>query len=190
MKASGNVPGLSAGLAGVVVALPEPYASELRSWRASFGDPLADVVPAHITLVTATPIADWREVTEHVRAVAAEQRCFQVTLRGTGGFRPVSPVVFLRVETGFGDCVALHERLQRGPLERELPFPFHPHVTVAHDISEAAMDDASARLRSYEASFHVASMGLYEHGADGVWTLREELDFGCDEECQTSSPVL
>lgn len=170
---------------GVVVALPEPYASELRAWRASFGDPLAEVVPAHITLVTTTPAEDWQAVLQHVRAVAAKQRSFRVELRGTSGFRPVSPVVYLKVVDGFEECVQLHGLLQNGPLDRELPFPFHPHVTVAHDISELGMDEAQRRLRSYHAEFLVDSMGLYEHDADGVWQLQEELIFGEPEKSET-----
>lgn len=167
------------------MALPEPYATELRRWRASFGDPLAEVVPAHITLVTTTPAADWPAVLAHVRAVAAKQRRFRVELRGTSGFRPVSPVVYLKVVAGFEQCVQLHELLQDGPLARELPFPFHPHVTVAHDISEAGMDEAQQRLDSYRADFLVDSMGLYEHDADGVWQLQEELTFGRPEDSET-----
>ena len=170
---------------GVVVALPEPYASELRGWRASFGDPLAEVVPAHITLVTTTPAEDWPAVLQHVRAVAAEQRSFRVELCGTGGFRPVSPVVYLNVMAGFDECVRLHGLLQHGPLAKDLPFPFHPHVTVAHDISELGMDEAQRRLSSYQAEFTVDSMGLYEHDADGVWQLQEELSFGGPEKSET-----
>lgn len=169
---------------GVVVALPEPYASELRGWRASFGDPLADVVPAHITLVTTTPAEDWPAVLQHVRAVAAQQSRFRVELRGTNGFRPVSPVVYLNVVDGFEECVQLHALLQNGPLARQLPFPFHPHVTVAHDISESGMDEAQRQLETYHAEFIVDSMGLYEHDADGVWQLQEELIFGGPEESE------
>ncbi|AJT42736.1 2'-5' RNA ligase [Psychromicrobium lacuslunae] len=172
-------------MVGVVVALPEPFASELKSWRASFGDPLAEVVPGHITLVTTTPAEDWQAVLEHVRAVAAEQHGFQVQLQGTGAFRPVSPVVYLNVVRGFEDCVALHEKLQDGPLARDLPFPFYPHVTVAHDVSELAMDEAQRRLASYQAEFPVDSMGLYEHDADGVWQLQEELFFGGQEDSES-----
>jgi 2'-5' RNA ligase len=69
-----------------------------------------------------------------------------------------------------------------GPLERTLEFPFHPHVTVAHDVSEASMDEAAHQLRSFEASFEVRTMGLYEHEHSGLWKLREELSFGEDTE--------
>ncbi|MHA7273180.1 2'-5' RNA ligase family protein [Arthrobacter sp. TMT4-20] len=173
--------GASQSCVGVVIAVPEPLAAELGRWRASFGDPMADLIPAHITLVTTTPATDWDATIEHVREVARGQHAFTVTLKSTGTFRPVSPVVFLNLEDGFEDCVDLHTKLQRGPLERSLEFPFHPHVTVAHDVSVASMDGAEARLKGFEASFMVRTMGLYEHDSCGIWRLREELSFGQDQ---------
>lgn len=163
---------------GVILGFPPDIAEELQRWRASFGDPLATVVPAHITLVTTTPTDDWEATREHVRAVARRQRPFTITIAGTGTFRPVSPVVFINVEEGFGQCVELHRELQQGPLERDLPFAYHPHVTIAHDVAPESLDEAEAVLRDYRATFPVVSMGLYEHGADGIWQLLEELDFG------------
>jgi 2'-5' RNA ligase len=165
-------------LVGVILGFPADVAEELREWRASFGDPAAHVVPAHITLVTTTETEDWDATVDHVRSVAARQVPFRVTIAGTGSFRPVSDVVYLKVAEGFDECVKLHAELQRGPLERELPFPYHPHVTVAHDVDAERLDEAEFVLKNYSTSFTVASMGLYEHDADGLWQLREELDFG------------
>ena len=167
-----------APLVGVILGFPDDVAAELRAWRASFGDPMAGVIPAHITLVTTTETEDWDATVSHVRRVASRQAPFRVTVAGTGSFRPVSDVVFLNVSEGFDECVQLHAQLQRGPLERELPFPYHPHVTVAHDVDSVRLDEAEEALRNYSTSFTVASMGLYEHDADGLWQLREELDFG------------
>ena len=149
---------------GVILRFPADIAEELQRWRASFGDPMAAVVPAHITLVTTTMTKDWAATQRHVRDVARRQEPFTVT--------------FLNVEDGFGDCVNLHRQLQSGPLERELPFGYHPHVTVAHDVAPESLDEAETVLKDYRATFPVASMGLYEHDDNGIWQLREELDFG------------
>jgi 2'-5' RNA ligase len=89
-------------------------------------------------------------------------------------------VVFINVEEGFEECVELHEKLQTGPLKRELPFAYHPHVTVAHDVAPESLDEAETVLKDYRATFPVVSMGLYEHDTDGIWQLREELDFGTE----------
>lgn len=173
--------GVSNGISlGVILGFPPEIAEELQRWRASFGDPMATVIPAHITLVTTTPTQDWESARDHVREVARTQAPFMVTIAGTGSFRPVSPVVFINVEEGFGACVELHEKLQTGPLERELPFAYHPHVTIAHDVAPESLDEAETVLKDYRATFPVVSMGLYEHDADGIWQLREELDFGTE----------
>jgi 2'-5' RNA ligase len=165
---------------GVILEFPPAIAEELQRWRASFGDPMAGVIPAHITLVTTTPTRDWEATREHVRDIARRQAPFMVTVAGTGSFRPVSPVVFINVEDGFDECVDLHEKLQTGPLERDLPFSYHPHVTIAHDVAPESLDEAETVLKDYRATFPVVSMGLYEHDADGIWQLREELDFGTE----------
>ena len=163
---------------GIVIGVPEPMASELRQARASFGDPMAELIPAHITVVTTTHTYDWEASAAHVRNVAARHAPFEVSLRGTATFRPVSPVVYVQLAQGAEECKALHEDMQSGPLARDLPFPYHPHVTVAHDISEAGMDRAMASLRDYEARFTVRTIGLYEHDATGLWQLREEVPLG------------
>lgn len=161
---------------GIVIAVPEPMATELRNARASFGDPMAAVIPAHITVVTTTETDDWDASAEHVRRVAANHAPFDVSLRGTATFRPVSPVVYLQLDEGYDECTALHKEMQSGPLARNLPFPYHPHVTVAHDVSDAGMDSAMHTLRHYGARFTVKTIGLFEHDATGLWKLREEVE--------------
>jgi 2'-5' RNA ligase len=169
---------------GVILGFPPGIAEELQRWRASFGDPMATVIPAHITLVTTTPTDDWEAARDHVREVARTQAPFMVTIAGTGSFRPVSPVVFINVEEGFEECVELHEKLQTGPLARDLPFAYHPHVTIAHDVAPESLDEAETVLKDYRATFPVVSMGLYEHDTNGIWQLREELDFGTEPDDQ------
>jgi 2'-5' RNA ligase len=180
---AGNGQSPSDGISvGVILRFPPAVAEELQRWRASFGDPMAGVIPAHITLVTTTMTRDWEATRCHVRDVARRQEPFTVTIAGTGSFRPVSPVVFLRVDDGFAECVRLHHQLQTGPLESELPFAYHPHVTVAHDVAPESLDEAETVLKNYRATFPVASMGLYEHDDNGIWQLREELDFGTERD--------
>ncbi len=180
-EANGRGHGHGEGISiGVILGFPADVAEELGRWRASFGDPMAGVIPAHITLVTTTMTQDWEATLAHVRAIARRQEPFTVTIAGTGTFRPVSPVVFLNVEEGFEDCVSLHAELQAGPLERDLPFAYHPHVTVAHDVAPESLDEAETALKDYRATFPVVSMGLYEHDDNGIWQLREELDFGIE----------
>ena len=39
---------------GVSIAVPEPYFSQLREMRRAAGDPQADAVPPHVTLMPPT----------------------------------------------------------------------------------------------------------------------------------------
>ena len=72
-------------------------------------------------------------------------------LRGSGTFRPVSPVVFVPLARGISECERLEAQVRSGPLARETAFPYHPHVTVAHDLDEAALDRAFDALAAYDA---------------------------------------
>jgi 2'-5' RNA ligase len=155
---------------GVAIAIPQPYGDELQRFRASFGDPRADAIPTHITLVPPTEVkGDLEPVRTHLADVARRHPAFPLRLRGTATFRPVSPVVFVNVTEGISSCELLSEDSRQGPLAQELAFPFHPHVTVAHDVAEEALDLAYETLADFEASFEVDSFHLYVHGADGVW---------------------
>ncbi|MCI3924073.1 2'-5' RNA ligase family protein [Paenibacillus sp. TRM 82003] len=164
---------------GVSIPVPEPYAAELTAHRADFGDPAAHAVPPHITLLPPSELAvdALDAVRRHLRRTAALHAPFEVHLRGTATFRPVSPVVFVQLSHGISECELLQGQVRRGPLTRELSFPFHPHVTVAHDVPEEALDRAELVLRDWEATFTVKGFSLYEHGADGVWRPREDFGF-------------
>lgn len=166
---------------GVAIAVPEPYAGELRLARATVGDPLAEYVPPHITLLGPTVIEPDRlpEVREHLAGVAAAHRPFVIRLRGTGSFRPVSDVVFVQVGEGIAECEQIEAAVRCGPLAQELRFHYHPHVTVAHDLPAEALDRAFLTLGDYRADFVVSQLTLFEHAADeedaGAW--RPVVDF-------------
>jgi len=164
---------------GVVVDIPDPFGRFLRGARADFGDPLATAIPPHVTLLPPTDVALGinRAINDHLAAVAAVTAPFRITLHGTDSFRPVSPVVFVKVEEGGGGCDDLQRLVRTGPLTRPLQFPYHPHVTVAHHLTDDALDHAQKVLADYEAEFAVTGLGLYEHGRDGVWRLRRRFTF-------------
>ncbi|MFJ8072665.1 2'-5' RNA ligase family protein [Streptomyces sp. NPDC096176] len=167
---------------GVSIAVPEPYGSQLQERRAGFGDPAAHGIPTHVTLLPPTEVdsALLPAVETHLTAVAAVGRPFPMRLSGTGTFRPLSPVVFVQVVEGGAACTWLQKRVRdaSGPLVRELQFPYHPHVTVAHGISEEAMDRAYEELSEYAAAWTCASFALYEQGADAVWRKLSTYTFG------------
>jgi 2'-5' RNA ligase len=165
---------------GVAFGLPEPYTSELQGWRERLGDPHAHGIPPHVTLLPPTALDDsvLEEVEEHLRRVAADERPFRMHLRGTASFRPVSPVVFVPLVEGIADCERVEGKVRSGPLARKVKFPYHPHVTVAHDLGQDALDRAFSALQDYEACFEVWGFTLFEQDRQGVWRPQRDFPFG------------
>lgn len=165
---------------GVAIPIPEPFGGELQRWRKIFGDLHADAIPTHVTLLPPSEVPGdaLSEVEEHLREVAADGDAFEMCLRGTGTFRPASPVVFVQVAAGISECERLQAAVRSGPLERPLRFPYHPHVTVAHDVSDSDLDRAFSELAGWSAAFSVWGFSLYEHGPDGVWRPQRDYVFG------------
>ncbi|GHH77927.1 phosphoesterase [Streptomyces sulfonofaciens] len=167
---------------GVSIAVPEPHGSLLQERRAGFGDAAAPGIPTHVTLLPPTEVdgSALPAIEAHLEGVADAGRPFPMRLSGTGTFRPLSPVVFVRVVEGADACARLQTQVRdpAGPVSRELQFPYHPHVTVAHGIDDAAMDRAFEELARYEAEWSCTGFALYEQGADGVWRKLREFAFG------------
>jgi 2'-5' RNA ligase len=156
---------------GVAIAVPEPFSSELRAARRRFGDPEAEAIPPHITVLGPT-VLEPDEVDRALAHVADAVRAiepFEVVLRGAGTFRPVSPVVFAQVAQGIAECEALESVVRSGVLDLPTRFYYHPHVTVAHEVPEEALDRAFVEMADFEASFDVEQVHLFEHGDDSVW---------------------
>lgn len=156
---------------GVAIALAEPWATQLQEYRASLGDETAGLIPTHVTLVPPVDLTEEEiaTATGHLDEVAADFPPFLMHLRGTGTFRPVSPVVFVSLVQGISRCEALAERIRRGPLDVPLQHPYHPHVTIAHHLPEAQLERAFVELERYDARFDVTEMWMYLHDEHAGW---------------------
>lgn len=156
---------------GVALQVPTPWGPALQQARAGFGDPLAQDIPPHVTLLGPTVVepSALEAVGDHLTAVGLAHSPFTLHLRGTGTFRPVSAVVFVQVVQGIAECELLERAVRSGPLAQDVRFNYHPHVTVAHDVPDDALDRAFEELADFEARFLVDSIQVFEHGDDGVW---------------------
>lgn len=157
---------------GVAIPIPEPHGPLLQAKRAEFNDPLADSIPAHVTLLGPTGIhrTSFPAFVDHLTGVASEVSPFTMVLRGTGTFRPLSDVVFVQVARGISGCERLEELIRSGPYAGALAFPYHPHVTVAHDVDPADLDRAFEDLAHFYAAFDVEAIWLFEQDAWGAWS--------------------
>jgi 2'-5' RNA ligase len=161
---------------GIALAIPQPHAAVLGGWRRRIGDPEADRVPPHVTLLPPTDIdPDQLELLEkHLAEAARTVLPFTMRLSGTGTFRPVSQVVFVQVSTGIAECELLERAVRRAPIAREVEFPYHPHVTVGHDVSDERLDEAYEGLRNFVAQFAVDRFTLYSQDEGGSWHAYRE----------------
>ena len=168
---------------GVSIAVPEPYGSLLQERRAGFGDPAAHGIPTHVTLLPPTEVGPRRCRPSRRTSPRSPRpgRPFPMRLSRhghlpaavAGGLRPGGRG---RARPAPGSSSGSGTR--PGPLVRELQFPYHPHVTVAHGIAEEAMDRAYEELAGYEAAWACTGFALYEQGADGVWRKLRDYPFG------------
>ena len=161
---------------GVALAVPEPWGPDLQELRAGYGDLIAWTIPTHITLLPPTQVPADRlsAVDEHLRSVAAGVRSFDVALRGTDTFRPVTQTSFVVVAAGAEQCVGLADAVRSGPLRRRLPYPFHPHVTIAVELGDEAHDRAETELADFACDFTVTELERFVLAEHGVWESEVE----------------
>lgn len=157
---------------GVAIAVPEPWGPALQAYRKGLGDETADMIPTHITLLPPIDIDDalLPAVEAHLTVAAARHERFTIHLRGTGTFRPVSPVVFVGVVEGISECEQLAIDVRRGPLAVDAEYPYHPHVTIAHHLADPVLDRAFEEQSDFDASFGVGGFYLYLHSDTDGWT--------------------
>ena len=165
---------------GVAIPVPEPFGSMLRNKRAEFGDPMAKMVPSHVTLIAPTEVSDaeLEKVCGALERASASLPPFPMRLRGTATFRPVSPVVFVAVSQGISYTEMLAQAVRRALETDEPAFPFHPHVTVAHNIDDASLDRAYDELADFECQFTVDEFALYQHDDVDGWVPQRTFCLG------------
>jgi 2'-5' RNA ligase len=156
---------------GISIAVPEPWGSALQDFRVTNGDAEGALIPTHITLIPPIEIAQeaMAGVEAHLSQVAATSASYRVHLRGSGTFRPVSPVVFVNLVEGISRTEQLAHNCRQGPLALGLRYPYHPHVTVAHHLSDERLDRAFEDLSAFDCAFSAADFHLYVHDPERGW---------------------
>lgn len=132
------------------------------------------------TLIPPTDVddVDLEKVCVALRRASGFISPFLMCLRGTGTFRPVSPVVFIAVSQGISYTEML-AKCVRNALESPDPkFPFHPHVTVAHHLDDPSLDRAYDELRDFECQFTVSEFALYHHENGLGWVPQRSFALG------------
>jgi 2'-5' RNA ligase len=131
-----------------IVTFPVTPGIERIEFLRRLFDPLARVIPAHVTLVfpfeSQLPAATLRA---HVEQMSIGTRPFDVELNDVTVVD--DEYVFLDVGSGREQLIELHDRLYTGPLARHLSdrHVFRPHITLGRLREPEALATAVAEAR-------------------------------------------
>jgi len=121
---------------------------EVEAFRARH-DPMAALIPAHLTLVFPFPTSLTRlQVETHVKRVVSRWPPIPVTFRAVR--MHANEFVFLMASRGAESLGELHDRLYTRSL---LPYlrrdlPYEPHITIARNASFSALEAAYGEARA------------------------------------------
>jgi hypothetical protein len=140
------VPAAGRNVFALVIYIPGPLGCFLDDLR-------RELVPhynphAHVSVLPPRPLAvGWQVASDQARALIEGWTPFDVELTGLQVF-PVTDVIYLEVGAGAEDLRHMHAAMNAGSLEFEEPFPYHPHITLAQEVSHEhlpAMHDLAHR---------------------------------------------
>ena len=138
----------------LVAYLPEPLAGFLDELRCELAPDCR--AKAHVTVLGPRPLTCRPEVAvAEILAWAQDFEPFRLDLTTVEIF-PVSNVIYLAVGQGSRDMERMHAAENQGHLAFEEPFPYHPHVTLAQELSVKESHEAARfaadRWRTFEHS--------------------------------------
>lgn len=109
---------------------PFPLDAPIEAFRRRH-DPLADALPAHVTLVFPFPTnLTVTQIGSHIRRIVGNWPALPVTFRDVESI--VDEFVVLMLRERSDAMIALHDKLYRGILKSHLreDIPYQPHVTL------------------------------------------------------------
>ena len=103
---------------------------------------------AHVTILPPRPIESapekaWTEL----RNAAYDLQPFDVELTAVEIF-PVSDVIYIAIDKGQDDLKRMYSQLNTGRLSYREPFPYHPHITLAQNLTPDQVDELSEVART------------------------------------------
>lgn len=66
---------------------------------------------------------------------------------------PQSRVIYVALKAGHGELERMHDALNVGDVAFKEPFPYHPHITLAQDLSTASIASVLERARKHWTSW-------------------------------------
>jgi 2'-5' RNA ligase len=154
--------------------LPEPMAGFLDSLR-------CELVPrcqakTHVTILPPRPLASgvpedaWSDLNDSLNLFPP----FRVELTSVEVFAGTN-VIYISIGAGFRELEQMHAALNQGPLQFDEPYKYHPHVTLAQQLSAEQVEAAAALARRrwrefpYSRSFTVDRLTFVQNTEENRW---------------------
>ncbi len=161
------------GCFALVSYVPEPLAGFLDQLR-------VELVPAakpraHVTILPPRPYeGELQAAIDAIREEARSLTPFTVELGEVEIFQE-SHVVYLGIRRGAAQLKAIYCELNKDGLAFREPFVYHPHITLAQNVSEEEAGRLAAiareRWKNWEGtrSFTVEQLLFVQHVAPDIW---------------------
>jgi len=157
----------------LVTYLPDPLGKFLDDLRREL---VPGCVPhAHVTILPPRPLsASPQTAIETVRSRVSDFAPFHIELGQVEVF-PGTDVVYLSIGDGHKDLLQMHRTLNAGPLHYEEPYRYHPHITLAQELTRQQSLDLESRARRrwsefpHRRSFKAESLVFVRNSAGSVW---------------------
>jgi 2'-5' RNA ligase len=157
----------------LVTYLPDPLGKFLDDLRREL---VPGCVPhAHVTVLPPRPLSATPQVAiESVRSLISDFAPFEIEIGPVQVFSDTD-VVYLSIGRGRKDLLQMHQVLNVGPVHYTEPYSYHPHITLAQDLThEQAIElESLARRRwsefSYPHVFKAESFVFVQNRARNYW---------------------
>jgi len=168
-------------LFALVVYIPDPLARFLDDLRREL---TPGCLPrAHVTILPPRSLAvGVGAATETARAVVSGFAPFDIVPGEVEIFRATN-VIYIGIKEGERQLREIYGALNQGPLACAGPFPYHPHITLAQDLTpdrvQALYQLARKRWATFPASrrIHAERACFVQSRADAAWLDLAEFRF-------------
>ncbi len=157
----------------LVTYIPDPLGKFLDDLR-------KELVPgsnphAHVTLMPPRPLHSQQLAWEQIVDYTAQLSAFDLQI-GPVAIFPKTNVIYLEIGVGRDQLLDIHEGMNRDALRYDEPFPYHPHITLAQELTAgevpAAAEVARQRWSDFRSDrwFAVDHLAFVQNSACNLWT--------------------
>lgn len=166
----------------LVIYIPDPLGRFLDDLR-------RELVPgcnphAHVSVLPPRPLAvDWQVASRQVKECAESWAPFEIVLDRVRIF-PVTNVIYLELGAGAEQMYRIHDAMNTDALGFAEPFAYHPHITLAQEITpgdvEAVYDRAQSLWDGYTGprSFRADRTSFVQNTLGNCWLDLAEFSLG------------